>query len=612
MSDPFTLVVSAAGLASFGIQLLQGLNKYAGSALDSRERISAISTDIELAVQVVQALDATIKDDANKALVNNDAERLAQEARNQCWNIFTKIKDKLPKNTASTGPRKRDIFTWPFKEPSLELLRGNLEKVKTTLQLLMNVIILAAMTKRSISLSEHVIRDSTANCYYRQAEQAMLDQQRQQIKTLLEQKAAVEARLEALERDHAQALAAEAPTPTSSGRAPVQFATGQPSPIVGLAMVEQPQNPEVSSQYLAGPAREDSDNLALDDVFVSDCPSTSVSRSSRGSHESSASDTSPHIQGRVDSSTESNHEKSLSRGDLELELLMNDLHNDYTTCLNQLKTLQAKLEMALGEMFIPSINAPAVDPKLTEGNRQRLARAVDQSAWEVYDCLEQHMFGTGAHTKVIEQTLTGTPASLPCSVGGGDNHGAKSVHAETPDSWKQSGVWSLTRDGRSSFSYPGLSRSSFDEIGYATGPGNTGDRASHQYQTSASPEQEHSSSVGSSVAENVDMEQNLEAEPTRDEDITMQDFTGDESVLTTLNDGISLQRKADSSNATSNPDLDAGTLSSNSNSSSGSVDLDSPVYCEGSGSTSKTDTIVALPYLDPVDDLLDRWTRLYT
>ncbi|KAG9725195.1 hypothetical protein KCU73_g13231, partial [Aureobasidium melanogenum] len=89
MGDPFTLVVSAAGLASFGIQLLQGLNKYAGSALDSRDRIRAISTDIELAVQVVQALDATIKDDANRALVNDDAERLAQEAQNQCWEIFT-------------------------------------------------------------------------------------------------------------------------------------------------------------------------------------------------------------------------------------------------------------------------------------------------------------------------------------------------------------------------------------------------------------------------------------------------------------------------------------------------------------------------------------------
>ncbi|KAH0392482.1 hypothetical protein KCU89_g13416, partial [Aureobasidium melanogenum] len=89
MGDPFTLVVSAAGLASFGIQLLQGLNKYAGSALNSRDRIRAISTDIELAVQVVQALDATIKDDANRALVNDDAERLAQEAQNQCWEIFT-------------------------------------------------------------------------------------------------------------------------------------------------------------------------------------------------------------------------------------------------------------------------------------------------------------------------------------------------------------------------------------------------------------------------------------------------------------------------------------------------------------------------------------------
>ncbi|THY75992.1 hypothetical protein D6C94_03555 [Aureobasidium pullulans] len=147
MADPFTIAVSVGGLASLGIQLLQGLNKYAGSALDSKGRIKAISTDIGLTVQVVQALDTTIQDDANREMMNDDAEKLAKEAVVQCQEIFTKIQSTLP-DIDPVGIRKRDFVTWPFIEPKLELLRGNLEKVKATLQLLMNVIIFAAMSKR--------------------------------------------------------------------------------------------------------------------------------------------------------------------------------------------------------------------------------------------------------------------------------------------------------------------------------------------------------------------------------------------------------------------------------------------------------------------------------
>ncbi|KAG9758954.1 hypothetical protein KCU77_g20852, partial [Aureobasidium melanogenum] len=64
-------------------------------------------------------------------------------------------------------------------------------------------------------------------------------------------------------------------------------------------------------------------------------------------------------------------------------------------------------------------------------------------------------------------------------------------------------------------------------------------------------EQGYSSSAGSSVAEAVDMKHNLEAEPTHDEDITMQDFAGYQYIPTTLYDGVSVQGKADSPNTTS-------------------------------------------------------------
>lgn len=149
MADPFSIAVSVGGLVSLGIQLLQGLNQYTGSALDSKGRIKAISADIQLTVQVVQTLDTTIQDDTNRAMMKDDAARLIQETIAQCRDTFAKIQSTLPK-LSTTGPRKIDVITWPFVEPKLDLLRGNLEKLKTSLQLLMSVIILAAMSKRLV------------------------------------------------------------------------------------------------------------------------------------------------------------------------------------------------------------------------------------------------------------------------------------------------------------------------------------------------------------------------------------------------------------------------------------------------------------------------------
>jgi hypothetical protein len=152
MIDPFSIAVSVGGLTSLGIQLLQSLNKYADSALDSKGRIKAISTDVSLAIQVFQALETTIKDEANRAMINDDAERLAREAIAQCQDIFTRIQATLPE-LGPDGPSMRNKITYPLIEPKLQLLRGNLEKIKTTLQLLMSVIVFAAMSRRLVCVS---------------------------------------------------------------------------------------------------------------------------------------------------------------------------------------------------------------------------------------------------------------------------------------------------------------------------------------------------------------------------------------------------------------------------------------------------------------------------
>jgi hypothetical protein len=145
MADPFTIAVSVAGLASLGIQLAQGLKKYADSALDSKGRILAISIDIGLAVQVIKTLDATLQNASRRALLTDDDKKLAKDVVSQCKDIFDEINALLP-DIELVGLKKRDRIKWPIIEAKVDLFRGNLEKIKLTLQLFMSVMIYTTMS----------------------------------------------------------------------------------------------------------------------------------------------------------------------------------------------------------------------------------------------------------------------------------------------------------------------------------------------------------------------------------------------------------------------------------------------------------------------------------
>ncbi|THY25677.1 hypothetical protein D6D01_04988 [Aureobasidium pullulans] len=308
MADPFTIVVFVGGLANLGIQLLQGLNKYAGSALDSKGRIKAISTDIGLTIQVAQALDTTIQDDANREMMNDDAEKLAQDAIVRRQEIFTKIQSTLP-DIDSAGIRKRDFVTWPFIEPKLELLRGNSEKVKATLQLLMN------------------------------------------IQKLVEEKANAEARLDKLEREHANALAANVltpPSPSLSSAGMQMPAVPQDSgPIINLAMV-------APHPALDTPTRD----------LIPTTPEINKTPARARKHSSTQQSPSPSAVHPQEMHASLGASRSITSSDndpdSESEDIMIALHDDYTACLRKLKTLQLKLDMELKKMFIPTtvVEAP--------------------------------------------------------------------------------------------------------------------------------------------------------------------------------------------------------------------------------------------------------------
>lgn len=288
------------------------------------------------------------------------------------------------------------------------------------------------------------VASQIANSDSRQVEQASLDQQRQQIEKLLDEKAAAEARLKVLERHHAQALADVSSAPSISDE--VFPRPGQPGSSIRLDMVEQSSAPKVLVQTPSNIG-----DLGGTSKFSKFCSPNNSSLSSSPSPKDCPEKPKEYL---VDRSLEGTDailgagQKNPSENDIELEQLMCNLYDDYSTCIQQLKALQEKLETALDGMFIARTNTATAKPKAVGSNDRRcFAREVDRSVWDTYDCLDQRIFGTSAHQKLIEQRLTGENASLFDLVTGRKKHMVDPTHAETPGPKCILRNWFVIKDG---------------------------------------------------------------------------------------------------------------------------------------------------------------------
>lgn len=228
---------------------------------------------------------------------------------------------------------------------------------------------------------------------YRHAEQTELDQQRVQIQQLLEEKARAEVRLEKLIREHTVAAAADVlsplpPSPSLSSALDsiqVPAASQQPEPFVCLAMIEPPS-------MLGSSARG---------------PAETTPRSTYGIHnriliqqESSASFVSTEY---TDSFPLGSRSITCSGSNSESEDIMVTLHDDYTACLRQLRTLQSKLETALNNMFVSAVGVPLVNFEQDAVARGKVVKVIEQTVHETFACLDQRILGPSAHRKIFAQ-----------------------------------------------------------------------------------------------------------------------------------------------------------------------------------------------------------------
>lgn len=146
------VVASVAQLADYGFKLSVKLFTFSEAVYSADKSIKNISNDVSLTSTVLKELSEILNaDDANH--VSDRAIDAAQQTVTECLAIFEELDRALDKSLGNLGALDRDgkkklnrsaatleRLKWPFKQTKMDLLRSNLDRLKASLTLMLQVL----------------------------------------------------------------------------------------------------------------------------------------------------------------------------------------------------------------------------------------------------------------------------------------------------------------------------------------------------------------------------------------------------------------------------------------------------------------------------------------
>lgn len=146
------LVGIAAGvvqIAQLGGELPVKLFTFTRKIKNADKSIDSISQEIAATGAVLQQLDNELKKDEKLRLCSPEAIATARSLMDDCRRIFKELNDAVDGKGKGFGSGAKVILglkqrlKYPFLEPQIELLKANLEKLKSSLLVMLNVLIFA-------------------------------------------------------------------------------------------------------------------------------------------------------------------------------------------------------------------------------------------------------------------------------------------------------------------------------------------------------------------------------------------------------------------------------------------------------------------------------------
>ena len=148
------LIASVLQVADIGARLSVKLYTFCHAAVNANDSIKFIYKDISHTSAILRELGLCLKKDHEAQLCSENAFHTTGAIVDQCRIVFKDLDktfmDKVTRMGLDGNPGQPEsvIFersTWPFLQPEIKLLWNNLDKLKSTLHLMLNVLIYARL-----------------------------------------------------------------------------------------------------------------------------------------------------------------------------------------------------------------------------------------------------------------------------------------------------------------------------------------------------------------------------------------------------------------------------------------------------------------------------------
>lgn len=153
------VAASIIQIADLGARVSIKLSTFYHKVKQANDNIHNLSTDVALTCTVLKQLGDNLQQDGNVKLYSPDAFSVAKDIMGECDKVFRQIESAMEDDnstapSANTSAVKYHVrkaarkLHFVFLEPQLSVLQSNLDRLKSTMLLMLNVIIYAGQVRR--------------------------------------------------------------------------------------------------------------------------------------------------------------------------------------------------------------------------------------------------------------------------------------------------------------------------------------------------------------------------------------------------------------------------------------------------------------------------------
>ncbi|KAI6904636.1 hypothetical protein KC318_g13224 [Hortaea werneckii] len=166
MAEPFSIATGALQVAGAGFQVVKTLAAYIQAANGFDKSVAAIQLEVKVTSSTLESLSALLNDHEAEKICSTKIIGDAKGVFKGCFAAFDEV-DQVFRNVVKTGNdgKKPSLsagarLKWPLKKGKVETLQANLERLKTTLLLMLSVLSFAREKARRLIVRHNLTSDA--------------------------------------------------------------------------------------------------------------------------------------------------------------------------------------------------------------------------------------------------------------------------------------------------------------------------------------------------------------------------------------------------------------------------------------------------------------------